>query len=849
MKIVKVHLMDKKYTVKPEGKYGFINNNIIKKISKVDIDTLAEKVSNGHAFTPAIFHGRRKLENFAQEQVFALDFDTGITVEGFLTRAEQYQIPPAFVYATYSHSEEKPRFRAVFVHDCVIKDRRAASIILGMLHQIFPEADKNCVDASRFYLGGKGLFCKNVEAEINIKDLSISMQQWMMEEDPKNYARNVKRFGKKQGIRVKDGILMIRRAAKWEQTEEIPTDQQILIGNQQDGTPSYIIEMGDKSGIKKEQAENKRDIRIIQNKTYQDIANVCHLFQDFYEKDLSHQQKFFLATNLFHIKRGQKLFFDGLVDNQAKWKIQWKYIKANTYAPEYCNKADCPYEAECESKSLYDKLANRIKRIKKAESYMDMDGAVGILDTALKDALAKQVNGIYLIQAQTSIGKTTAYCKIARDWNGQKPLMIAVPTINLQRQVENDLISCDVMPYLTPNKKEVLRTLGLDELADEVERLYEAGFDDKVNLSIKEYKKKHQNDLDTYTQKELGKLLQSHKKLNGSQCVVTTHAMLLSIPLETLKKYEIIVDEDILMTLFKNTGSIPFQELESLLESVPLPFAAGSRIQEIMEMEDGAVGYTGLNDLGDGIQDILYRKGIFFHSPIPKFLGSSTFYVDTQEEQVHYFYERKIPDVKMVIVSATINKKLYVNYCRDRFVHYMNVPLVQYQGKLIQYTAHSMSRSCIDNFGYNKVKENVLQITQNPNINWITFRKFDASRDIYFGKTEGFNHYKGQDLVVLGTPHNVPFLYRLIGKHLGYQAEDKMSVSIAEYHGYSFPIMTFQDLDMRNIQFYFLDSELEQAIGRARLLRYSCKVYLFSNFPCKQAEIIQDNYMKEPETE
>lgn len=849
MKTVKVHLMDRKYTTKPEGKYGFISNHITKMKTEIDIDTLAEEVSSGRAFTPAIFHGGRNLENFVQEQVFALDFDTGITVEEFLSRAKRYQISPAFVYATYSHSEEKPRFRAVFVHDCLIEDRQAASIVLGMLHQIFPEADKNCAEVSRIYLGGKELLCKNIDAEIDIKDLSVSMQERMMEEDAANYSRNIKRFGKKYGIKVKDGVLMIHKAIKENRIKEALTDQQIFIGSRKDDSSFYIIELGDKTDIRQERAADKKNIHVLQNKTYQDIANICSLFRDFYEKDLSHQQKFFLATNLFHIKGGQKLFFDGLVDHQERWKVYWKYIKANAYVPEYCSKADCPYEPECGSRSLYQKLANRIKRIKKAESYMDMDEATSMLDAALKDALTQNVNGLYLIQAQTAIGKTTAYCNIARSWNGPKPLMIAVPTIDLQHQVEDDLRRYGVNPYLTPNKKENLRTLGLDELAEEVGRLYETGFEDKVNSSIKKYRKEHQKNMDAYTRKELEKLLQSHKKLNGRQCVVTTHAMLLSLPSETLKKYEIIVDEDILMTLFKNTGSIPFQELESVLDDVELPSVVASRIRMILEMKDGSVGYTGLNGLDRDYLDRLYEEGIFFHSPIPKFIGSSTFYVDVQEEQVHYFYKREIPDVKMIIVSATINEKLYVNYCRGRYVHYVNVPLVQYQGKLIQYAAHSMSRSCIDNFGYDKVKEKVLQITQKPNINWITFRKFDISRGIYFGKTEGFNHYKGQDLVVLGTPHNVPFLYILIGKHLGYQAEDKMSVSIAEHNGYSFPIMTFQDLSMRNLQFYFLESELEQAIGRARLLRYPCKVYLFSNFPCRQAKLIQDDYMKETKTE
>ena len=37
------------------------------------------------------------------------------------------------------------------------------------------------------------------------------------------------------------------------------------------------------------------------------------------------------------------------------------------------------------------------------------------------------------------------------------------------------------------------------------------------------------------------------------------------------------------------------------------------------------------------------------------------------------------------------------------------------------------------------------------------------------------------------------------------------------------------------------ESELEQAVGRARLLWHDCTVYLFSNFPVQQAQII-DGY-------
>ena len=57
-------------------------------------------------------------------------------------------------------------------------------------------------------------------------------------------------------------------------------------------------------------------------------------------------------------------------------------------------------------------------------------------------------------------------------------------------------------------------------------------------------------------------------------------------------------------------------------------------------------------------------------------------------------------------------------------------------------------------------------------------------------------------------------------------------------------MMTYGDEEMRNLQLFFIESELEQAVGRARLLREDCTVYVFSNYPCQQAEIIQDPYLE-----
>ena len=58
-------------------------------------------------------------------------------------------------------------------------------------------------------------------------------------------------------------------------------------------------------------------------------------------------------------------------------------------------------------------------------------------------------------------------------------------------------------------------------------------------------------------------------------------------------------------------------------------------------------------------------------------------------------------------------------------------------------------------------------------------------------------------------------------------------------NGFEFSFSTFNtDLSksgelLREIQFYLIESELVQAVGRARVLRMEATVHLFSNYPLK----------------
>jgi hypothetical protein len=121
----------------------------------------------------------------------------------------------------------------------------------------------------------------------------------------------------------------------------------------------------------------------------------------------------------------------------------------------------------------------------------------------------------------------------------------------------------------------------------------------------------------------------------------------------------------------------------------------------------------------------------------------------------------------------------------------------------------------------------------------ITFKKW-AIGDWHYGNTEGIDCMKGRNIDVIGTPHQPDWIYKLFAYSFGLDAdlEEKIKPNTTvEHNGYKFRFTTFNDKVLRYIQFYMLESELEQSIGRGRPLRYDCTINVFANFPVRQANI------------
>ena len=149
-----------------------------------------------------------------------------------------------------------------------------------------------------------------------------------------------------------------------------------------------------------------------------------------------------------------------------------------------------------------------------------------------------------------------------------------------------------------------------------------------------------------------------------------------------------------------------------------------------------------------------------------------------------------------------------------------------------------MSRSCLNN---NKgIVERLMNRFGMSAYKTITFMK-EGIGQLHFGNTEGSNMLEGKDILVVGTPYHAEFLYKLAAVSMGikFDEEEKMMLLTIDYNGYRLRFTTFADEKLRKIHLWMIESELEQAVGRARLLRNACTVHLFSNFPLSQAKMIR----------
>ena len=197
-----------RFKEKPQGwQTGQMVKEMNKDITKFQVDISLEELANslvkGCSFKPALLNGSTGV-TWVSQQLWALDFDndkylvskiTGTklkrddsltieeqckrdnayivdkttTIQEQIDKCKELKIYPAFGYTSFSHKNERHKFRLVFCSDEVIIDKDQRNKIQRSFISIFNKSDEVTYDPTRWFYGGKSLieFDFNNRVDVN----------------------------------------------------------------------------------------------------------------------------------------------------------------------------------------------------------------------------------------------------------------------------------------------------------------------------------------------------------------------------------------------------------------------------------------------------------------------------------------------------------------------------------------------------------------------------------------------------------------------------------------------------------------------------------------------------------
>jgi hypothetical protein len=787
-------------TKPPKSAMGRISNNITLRTG-VTINEFSNLLAPPHCFTwfGGTLGGSISSENWQQQSIIALDFDNGlITIDEVIEKLHIQEVPPQLWYYSLSDSPALRKFRVVFLLDQPVTSKAQYEVIMLGLLSLFPEADQSCKNPSRFFLGGKNVTIldeKPVSAQslIDITSLIlINSDGGRSRKIPANLLNQTQSGQKQLFLSYSNRNIQFLPKMKPTNTTTIEGRKNIVINWDAAKTKIKILD------------------RFLSGEW------------------LYHTQLFGLATNVINIKGGRKLMLETMEYFNSLGTTSYTENNFNLFS--YLKKVNYPaipiyqFSHYAEDSDLHDIASAVIDQrglieITKQEDNIELEEAVKIMKEKFQIALADERNDkIYLFALPTAIGKTELLTNVTAT--------IAVPTNRLKNEIEGRMkieyvAAPDAIDFETThlnNKLAYYYTIGLPKKAMSV--IYDVCSDNNKH-------KYPSQDVD----KAQAYLTQLAESKNSTNTVLTTHARAL------YSEYQhdtIIFDEDPLETII----DVKKFEITDLIKLVYQTYTLTSSYNDLIHnLENAEAGVIHRTCVGMLDAEALIEKLSLFQlsSNLVGFFSSTFFYKDPFDNNtIHYVTKRELPEnKKIIILSATLPIDLYKALYGEK-VEVIDIRNVNQCGEIIQFTKRSCSRTELKRY-HDSISEEVGDL---PVITFMNYRKYfkNAVPNMYFGNCEGYNILNGKDLAVVGTPHRNNVAYYLTAAIIGetLKPEDmEMSLQKVEYNGFRFKFNCYSHEILRGIQLSLIESDLIQAVGRARSLRTNAKVVLYSNFPLK----------------
>ncbi|MBL1203204.1 MAG: hypothetical protein FWK04_30070 [Nostoc sp. GBBB01] len=800
---------------------------------------LAYRIECGHTFIWSYLEGGVKAINFVSASILVLDFDNKIDKENIpiwdsrhfsvtqaLIRAYEYNLDFCFGYTTLSHSDTTHKFRLVFQLQETIRDASYFKKLIEQLFVVFPEADKGCKSAEKKFYGSKvgSIFYPQYDKYLDLSKLELASRCCSVRVSNTNtLSRDLKRYESKFGLKTPSPSIYIEESGEIN-PKTLSTNQVVTEGG---GSRVYSPDYSTPPNYEK-----------LRHVNFEELCQRIKILDDFASgKKLLHPKLFGIASALQYIEGGEK-WYKQIISSNPKYSAEKYYLvnvcKHSNYHVMSLHRFS-PYPEDCRFSNIYEaaKINKYHWKIVETLETMTLEVAEKQLDDTLVSALNATDNPIIVIKKATGLGGTTQLANLL----GKMELkaVVAFPNHALKRE--------KIELFSTYSKLEVTPQLPANipsEIKKQLEYYYQIGAYDTASKFIST-KSKSNPALKQY-------MLNKFDAYKSSNSVLTTHSQAIHVD---FIHSTYIFDEDPLKNILEN-GKVTFGDLR-LLVDVVRNYQDRYVLDKYVEWLDKwnipstieKTATLGLNNYNKLEDEVLNECQEGLTSEVLRFLESDYFVQSLPESgdnvrelnfiKHHSLNNDFLANKKIIIVSATASEFIYRKLYGDR-VQFFDLSNVELQGTLQQDRSYSYSRRSMSQ---EKVIEYLNERTDGLPV--ITFNAFqsriaNAVPDIYFGKTEGFDEYKGRDLVVAGTPHLSMVDYLLYAAALGIEikaSDFRMSSEMITHNGIECYFNTFENEELRKIQLHFIEEQLEQAIGRARLIRTDARVVVYTNFPLR----------------
>lgn len=206
------------------------------------------------------------------------------------------------------------------------------------------------------------------------------------------------------------------------------------------------------------------------------------------------------------------------------------------------------------------------------------------------------------------------------------------------------------------------------------------------------------------------------------------------------------------------------------------------------------------------------------------------------ERSIHFIVRNEMPkDKKLIVLSATANEFIYRQLLGN--LNFFDLSVVELQGTAIQYSNRGFSRASWFSESTQKLLKKIsTYLGFTPTI---TYKSQQCQLQfmnpfMHFENIVGTDELNGQNTAVVGTPNKPVFFYLLWAAFLRIEYDPEkatLAERIVRRNGFEFNFMTFDNVELQEVQFHFIEAMLVQAVGRARLLRTNATVEVFSRYP------------------